>query len=78
MQLMLPMRRPGQQALIASDKSWTVMGKGTYGWQLYRCVALANGQAEWRAEEASAAGRPSDPAPGLADTPVIRAGVLPY
>ena len=50
MQLMLPKRRPGQQALIASDKSWTAMGRSTYGWQLYRCVALANGLAEWRAE----------------------------
>lgn len=48
MQLMLPERKPGQQALIRSDRSWVAMGKPTHGFALHQCVLLPNGAAEWR------------------------------
>lgn len=50
--MMLRQTPLGRVRLIASDKSWTAMGKATYGHAVFRCVAAADGSSRWHLEGA--------------------------
>lgn len=50
--MMLRQTPLGRVRLIASDKSWTAMGKATYGHAVFRCVAATDGSSRWHLEGA--------------------------
>jgi hypothetical protein len=47
---MLQETKPGRIRLITSDKSWTQMGKATWGFAVYRCVVNPDGSVKWQEE----------------------------